>query len=345
MPAAPAVMPTQYVLLRMLAGVALAASVLAAGKDLPFAATAAGVLLGALIAAGWRRRAAAVFGLGLWLWQLVRFGNVPAPGVLAAGLGCALLLAAPAGEPLRLGSRAPGAAWHFPPPLFRGLQLGLILAYAALGGQGLAASGAVPAALGLAAVALLAWPRTHFPAWAGLLVLQGALALTAAARPGAAGFLLLHLLTIDARWLPPRRDERRPVLLYDGECGLCNGVVRLLLRDDAAGRLAFAPLQSEPAQAYLRAQGLPARDFDSLVFVPDWNRPEPGAYRLRTDGALGAVDEIGGLWRIVAALRVLPAGLRDAAYALVARSRYALFGAYRPAPLPDPAWERRFLAR
>ncbi len=159
------------------------------------------------------------------------------------------------------------------------------------------------------------------------------------------GMVMLHLFTFDPDWLPARRDERRPVLLYDGECGLCNAVVRLLLHDDAAGRLTFAPLQSEPAQAYLRAQGLPMRDFDSLVFVPDWNRPEPGAFRLRTDGALGAVDELGGLWRIVAAARVLPAGLRDAVYKLVARSRYALFGTYRPTPLPDPDWARRFLAR
>ena len=73
----------------------------------------------------------------------------------------------------------------------------------------------------------------------------------------------------------------RPVLLYDGECGLCNRLVRLLLRSDRAGRLNYAPLQSEPAQAYLRAQGLPVTDFDSLVFVPDWNQPAQGAYRMR----------------------------------------------------------------
>ena len=45
----------------------------------------------------------------------------------------------------------------------------------------------------------------------------------------------------------------RPVLLYDGECGLCNRLVRLLLRADRAGRLNYAPLQSGPAQTYLGA--------------------------------------------------------------------------------------------
>ena len=138
---------------------------------------------------------------------------------------------------------------------------------------------------------------------------------------------------------------RQPVLLYDGECGLCNRLVRLLLRSDTTGRLYFAPLQSEPAQNYLRAQGLPTQDFDSLVFVPDWNDPQVGAAQLRTTGALSAAAEVGGIWRMIAWLRILPAWLRDPFYKLIARARYVLFGKYRPSPLPKPEWEKRFLAR
>jgi len=138
---------------------------------------------------------------------------------------------------------------------------------------------------------------------------------------------------------------RRPVLLYDGECGLCNRLVRVLLRADRAGRLNYAPLQSAPAQAYLLAQGLPLTDFDSLVFVPDWNQPALGAYRVRTSGALAACAEVGGGWGVVAWLRVVPAWLRDPAYKVVARARYRLFGIYRPTPLPEPEWEKRFIAR
>lgn len=136
----------------------------------------------------------------------------------------------------------------------------------------------------------------------------------------------------------------QPVLLYDGECGLCNRVVRLLLRTDRRGRLKFAPLQSAPAQAYLRAQGLPTRDFDSLIFVPDWNAPEGSAPLSRTTGALAAAAEVGGAWRLVTWLRVLPAWLRDPFYKLVARTRYALFGEYRGKPLAESAeWGSRFL--
>ena len=135
------------------------------------------------------------------------------------------------------------------------------------------------------------------------------------------------------------------MLLYDGECGLCNAVVRGLIRANPAGPLRFAPLQSAPAQAYLRARGLPTEDFDSLVFVPDWNRPADGSPLLRSAGALAAADAVGGTGRVLAWLRVVPVPLRDGVYRLVARWRHRLFGAYRPKPLPDPAWEKRFLAR
>src|SRR4051812_31478241 len=116
-----------------------------------------------------------------------------------------------------------------------------------------------------------------------------------------------------------------PVLLYDGECGLCNRVVRLLLRLDHRERIRFARLQSAAAQAYLRAQGLPVTDFDSLVFVPDWTRPTPREYLLRTNGVIAALNACGGLGPgLAAVLGVFPAAWRDAGYRLVARWRYRI---------------------
>lgn len=135
----------------------------------------------------------------------------------------------------------------------------------------------------------------------------------------------------------------RSVLLYDGRCGLCNAVVRRLLAADRAGRLHYASLQSAPAQAYLRARGLPTEDFDSLVFVPDWDRPENDPPLLRTDGALAAATIAGGGWRWITWTRILPRWMRDPFYKLIARTRYALFGEYKPRPLANPEWAKRFL--
>lgn len=133
------------------------------------------------------------------------------------------------------------------------------------------------------------------------------------------------------------------VLFFDGECGLCHRVVRLLLRLDRRGILRFAPLQGPTAQAYLRAHGLPTEDFDSLVFVPDWTRRAHPEFLLRTDGALTAARVVGGLGTVVSWLLVLPASWRNAAYKLIARWRYRIWGEWTPRPLARTAWAERFL--
>ncbi len=138
-------------------------------------------------------------------------------------------------------------------------------------------------------------------------------------------------------------DSRTPALLYDGECGLCSAVVRFLIRRDPRGRLRFAPLQGPSAQRYLTQQGLPARSFDTLVFVPDWNDPKPGVHLLRSSGALACFAELEGPWRAVSWLRVIPALLRDPVYRLVAATRNAFLGNHAPKPLTEPAWTQRFL--
>lgn len=136
-----------------------------------------------------------------------------------------------------------------------------------------------------------------------------------------------------------------PVLLFDGECGLCQRIVRLLLRLDRQGRLRFARLQGNAAQAYLRGQGLPTVDFDSLVYVPDWSRREAAEYLLRTDGVIAALRATGGgvAGALAGLLNIVPARVRDAGYRLVARWRYRMFGPWRPRPWSRLEWQRRFL--
>lgn len=132
-----------------------------------------------------------------------------------------------------------------------------------------------------------------------------------------------------------------PVLLYDGECGLCNRVVRRLLALDREGKLRFAPLQGPSAQDYLRMHHLPTTDFSTLVFVPNW----PGGAApplLRTDGVIAALRATGhtGKARLLAAF---PRWLRDFGYKCVARLRYKIFGPWRSCPLPRPEWAARFI--
>lgn len=131
-------------------------------------------------------------------------------------------------------------------------------------------------------------------------------------------------------------------VLYDGECGLCDRSVRFLLPRDRRERLRFAPLQGERAAALRRRHpALPPLD-ETFLLVEDPERPAERV-RLRSDGALRALELLGGPWNLVKLLRIVPAPLRDAVYRFVARRRTRWFGRLESCRLPSAAERRRFL--
>jgi predicted DCC family thiol-disulfide oxidoreductase YuxK len=134
-----------------------------------------------------------------------------------------------------------------------------------------------------------------------------------------------------------------PVLMFDGDCGLCQRLVRGLMRLDRAGRLRFAPLQGRTAQAYLRRHGLPTVDFDTRVFVPDWSRRERREFLVRTAGVIGALRSLhrSGARVLAGLLAAFPPRLRDAGYRWVARGRFRIFGPWQPRAWPRPEWAER----
>jgi len=135
-----------------------------------------------------------------------------------------------------------------------------------------------------------------------------------------------------------------PLLLFDGECGVCTRSVRLLLRWDRRRRtLHFAPLSGKVARRVL-AEHPEARGIDSLL----WYRPGTGGGELlvRSDAVLAAGTYLGGGWAVLSAIgRFVPKSLRDIIYERMARQRRQFPGMRRVCRLPTPEESSRFLER
>jgi len=121
-------------------------------------------------------------------------------------------------------------------------------------------------------------------------------------------------------------SETRLILFYDGECAFCNKQVQMALRWDKHQRLAFAPLQGKTAgelQArHPEFRPQPGQGFGSMVTY----RP-PVPPKLRSEAVLDVLAELGGFWKVLASMgRIIPRGLRDAAYDFVARNRFVFMG-------------------
>jgi predicted DCC family thiol-disulfide oxidoreductase YuxK len=143
------------------------------------------------------------------------------------------------------------------------------------------------------------------------------------------------------RPLPELHGPTRHLILYDGFCALCNWSVRFVAARDRAERFAFAPLRGATAADVFAHHRQPA-DLETMVLVLDaGTRHERLA--VRSEGVLLACRELGPPWSLLAALRLVPAPLRDAAYRLVARYRYRVFGRYDSCPVPPAELRKRFL--
>jgi predicted DCC family thiol-disulfide oxidoreductase YuxK len=133
------------------------------------------------------------------------------------------------------------------------------------------------------------------------------------------------------------------ILLYDGVCGLCNRLVRFLLARDRRGRLRFAPLQSGFSARALARHGRNAARLDTVYLIAEPGTPAERVLS-RSRAVLGALEELGGGWRLAGLLlRLVPAPLRDAVYGVVAKIRYRVFGRSERCVLPRPEDRARFL--
>jgi predicted DCC family thiol-disulfide oxidoreductase YuxK len=144
-----------------------------------------------------------------------------------------------------------------------------------------------------------------------------------------------------------------PIVLYDGVCGFCNRSVQFILRRDPDGIFRFAALQSGLAARILARHDANPSDLDTMYVVFRYDeafgkRREEGksgeTLLSRSDAALFVLQQLGGIWRVVAeALQLLPRLVRDWSYRRIASNRYRIFGRYDTCPLPDEATRARFL--
>nr|WP_037254631.1 DCC1-like thiol-disulfide oxidoreductase family protein [Roseobacter sp. SK209-2-6] len=139
--------------------------------------------------------------------------------------------------------------------------------------------------------------------------------------------------TSTAGWRPEHSD----LIVFDGECVLCSGFFRFMLRFDRAGRFSFATAQSALGQRLYREQGLPTGDFETnLVYVD-------GRCYQRLDAFATAMRALPWPWPILSLCRFLPRWVKDPAYHLIARNRYQIFGRYETCMLPSAEVRSRFL--
>ena len=137
----------------------------------------------------------------------------------------------------------------------------------------------------------------------------------------------------------------RPIVYYDGLCGLCDGFVRFVVARDALGCYRFSPLQGETARLRL-GDGLAQGALKTVVLEEDPAlRPigNTDGLRVKSDAAIAILAGLSHGWGLINLLRIVPRPIRDLVYDFIARHRYRWFGKREECRVPTPAERERFL--
>lgn len=127
------------------------------------------------------------------------------------------------------------------------------------------------------------------------------------------------------------------VILFDGICNLCNGIVLFIIKRDKKALFRFAALQSEVAQSLLKKYSVSNKQTDTIYYIRDTECLQ------KSTAILYILKDLSGAWKCLYPLIYIPKSLRDGLYLFVSRYRYRLFGKRQSCIIPTPEIKKRFM--
>ena len=115
----------------------------------------------------------------------------------------------------------------------------------------------------------------------------------------------------------------KDIIIFDGECNLCNGVVGWLLKYAPEELFSFVPFQSPKGQALLVENGFDTHRLDTVILIDNQG------VHTHSDGFLRVISKIPKWERVAALLAFIPRLLRDFVYKTASKHRVKWFGTSR----------------
>lgn len=127
------------------------------------------------------------------------------------------------------------------------------------------------------------------------------------------------------------------IILFDGVCNLCNGVVAFVIKRDKKALFRFAAIQSRAGQTLLKRYAVDSSRLLTLYYLRD------GRCLQKSAAVLYILKDLGGIWQCFFPLIYLPSCLRDAVYLFISRHRYRWFGKRDACVASTPEIRERFI--
>ncbi len=129
-------------------------------------------------------------------------------------------------------------------------------------------------------------------------------------------------------------DAGKPLVIFDGDCAMCNWAVKTILKLERRPVMEFAPINGETFKRVI-PKGLHGRE--TMMLQMD------GMTLIESDAVLQIARLLGGPWSLAVVFFLVPKWIRNSIYKWVARNRYTFFGRNESCYLPPAEVRERFL--
>jgi len=134
------------------------------------------------------------------------------------------------------------------------------------------------------------------------------------------------------------KNNAPPLVVFDGDCLLCNATVQKILNHEKTEELYFTTLNSALGKSILEImQHQHMQAPDSILFLKD------GKIYTRSAAVKSILDYMNGFAFLKFLLKILPLWFCDIFYRLIAKSRFFIFGKNKSCFVPPSTWAHRFM--
>jgi len=132
-------------------------------------------------------------------------------------------------------------------------------------------------------------------------------------------------------------SNKKPIILFDGICNLCDASVQFVLKHDKKQHFLFTSLQSDASVKLLLQVNNKNNSLNSIVLI------EGVKIYYKSTAVLRISRKLNGLWALFYVFIIVPKKFRDSIYDLIAHRRYKWFGKKNKCLLYIEEYKNRFI--
>ena len=125
------------------------------------------------------------------------------------------------------------------------------------------------------------------------------------------------------------------IILFDGVCNMCVWSIQFIISRDTKDLFRFASMQSIEGEKMLQKNYL---GINSIILIQN------GVVKNKSSAVLHILYHLNTIWKFLIIFYIIPYPIRDLLYAMIAKTRYIIFGKRDKCMVPDDSINSKFLS-